>query len=183
MKNRAIEELNGNFEGVKLAKKNQEYFRLEWKDLQTLQTKTALPIILKGVLSKDDVIKASKLGFKGVVISNHGGRQLDYAPPPIEVLAEVNRATKTEKLNDGFEIYIDGGIRRGSDIVKCLCLGAKGVGLGRPFLYSMAGYGEEGVTKCIQILKEETLRDMQLIGVRSIDQLNDSYLDLSRLKY
>lgn len=159
-----------------------QYASLTWEMMDEFRKMTDLPIVLKGVQNARDVVLAAEHGFEGVIISNHGGRQLDFARPPLEVLAEARPLLKSKGLEDKIELYIDGGIRRGSDIIKALCLGAKGVGLGRPFLYAMSGYGEEGVVRAIQILKSEMIRDMKLLGVSKISDLNEDYVDLSSLK-
>lgn len=150
---------------------------LTWEHFKKFRKLTDKPIMLKGVQRVEDVELAIENNFQGVILSNHGGRQLDYSRAPIEVLAECNQ----KKLTDKIEIYVDGGIRRGSDIVKALCLGAKGVGLGRPFLFAMSSYGQEGVEKVIEILKSEMIRDMRLIGAKSISELNESFIDTSDL--
>lgn len=134
-------------------------------------------------LSRKNIITTAERGIKGVVISNHGGRQLDYSRPPLEVLAEARQMLKERNLQDKIELYVDGGIRRGSDIVKALCLGAKGVGIGRPFIYAMASYGEEGVTKLIQILETEVKNNMRLLGVDKIEDLNEDLVDTTNLKF
>jgi len=104
-----------------------------------------MPILLKGVQSVEDVVKAAEMGVHGVVLSNHGGRQLDTARSGIEILAESMPILRQRNLQDKMEIYIDGGVRRATDIIKALCLGAKGVGIGRPFLFAMSAYGLPGV--------------------------------------
>ncbi|GME84932.1 unnamed protein product [Ambrosiozyma monospora] len=156
-----------------------------WDDIIKFRDASHVPIVLKGVQCKEDIVKAMKLGLGGVVISNHGGRQLDYAQSSVEVLADTvkychERGLTLDKSN--FSIFVDGGFRSGSDIVKALCLGASGVGLGRPFLYSMASYGQPGVEKAIQILKTEIEQELKLLGVGSVDELNESFVDLSSLK-
>lgn len=106
---------------------------------------------------------AAELGLQGVVLSNHGGRQLDFARSGIEVLVEVVDALKQRGLfKPTFEVYVDGGVRRAGDVIKAIALGAKGVGIGRPFLYAYSAYGHEGVVRAIQILKDEFEMDMRL---------------------
>lgn len=107
---------------------------LSWDDLNWLKSITKMPILLKGIQTSEDAVLAAKHGCAGIVISNHGGRQLDTAPSAIEVLPDVMDALRAEQLDKNFEVYIDGGIRRGSDIFKAIALGAKGVGIGRPAL-------------------------------------------------
>lgn len=152
-----------------------------WKDISEIRTWTDIPVAVKGVQSVEDVVLAAEKGVKAVVLSNHGGRQLDYSRAPIEVLADAMPVLKEKGLDDKIEIYIDGGVRRGSDIIKCLALGAKGVGLGRIFLYANSAYGEEGVRKACQLLKEEIRLDMKLLGVTSISELGPHHLDLRNL--
>ena len=105
----------------------------------------------------EDVIRAIEVGVQGVVLSNHGGRQLDFARSGIEVLAEVMPVLRERNWQDRIEIYIDGGIRRSTDIIKALCLGATGVGIGRPFLYAMSAYGLPGVDRAMYVHFRVTL--------------------------
>ena len=150
---------------------------LSWKDILWFLSITKMPIILKGVQRVEDVIKAIEAGVQGVVLSNHGGRQLDFARSGIEVLSEVMPVLRERGLENRIEIYIDGGIRRATDIIKALCLGAKGVGIGRPFLFAMSAYGLPGVDRAMQLLKDEMEMNMRLIGCSSVDQLNPSLVD------
>ncbi|KAI0159132.1 FMN-dependent dehydrogenase [Pestalotiopsis sp. NC0098] len=154
---------------------------LSWKDIPWFQSVTKMPIILKGVQRVEDVLKAIEIGVQGVVLSNHGGRQLDFARSGVEVLAETMPVLRELGLEDKIEIYIDGGVRRATDIIKALCLGAKGVGIGRPFLYAMSAYGLEGVDRAMQLLKDEMEMNMRLIGCTSVDQLNPSLIDVRNL--
>jgi L-lactate dehydrogenase (cytochrome) len=145
-----------------------------------------LPVLLKGVQRTEDIEMAIDIGCKGVVLSNHGGRQLDTSPPPIEVMAESVPILKQKgKLDPNFNIFVDGGVRRGTDILKALAIGGKdckvAIGLGRPFLYANTGYGEKGVRKAVQILREELKADMRMLGVTKLDQLDNSYIDTKRL--
>lgn len=150
---------------------------LSWKDLEWFKSITKMPIILKGVQRVEDAIIAAEHGCAGVVLSNHGGRQLEFSPPPIEVLAELMPILREKGLADKFEVYIDGGVRRATDVLKAICLGAKGVGIGRPFLYAMTGYGDAGVNKAIQLLKDEMVMNMRLLGVNKLEELNESFVD------
>lgn len=152
-----------------------------WKDITKIQKWTDLPIAVKGVQCAEDVVLAAERGVKAVVISNHGGRQLDFSRAPVEVLADAVPMLKERGLDGKIEIYIDGGVRRGSDIIKCLCLGATGVGLGRVFLYANSCYGEDGVRKAIQLLKEEMRVDMRLLGVSKLSDLGPHLLDVRNL--
>lgn len=150
---------------------------LSWKDIPWFQSITKMPILLKGVQRVEDVIRAIECGVQGVVLSNHGGRQLDFARSGVEVLAEVMPVLRERGWENRIEIYIDGGIRRSTDIIKALCLGAKGVGIGRPFLYAMSAYGLPGVDRAIQLLKDEMEMNMRLIGCNRIEDLNPTLVD------
>ena len=154
---------------------------LSWKDIPWFLSVTKMPIILKGVQRVEDVLRAIDAGVQGVVLSNHGGRQLDFARSGIEVLSEVMPVLRDNNLQDRIEIFVDGGIRRATDIIKALCLGAKGVGIGRPFLYAMSAYGLPGVDRAMQLLKDEMEMNMRLIGCSSVDQLNPSLVDIRGL--
>lgn len=154
---------------------------LSWDDIPWFQSITKMPIVLKGVQRIEDVLLAIKYGVAGVVLSNHGGRQLDFARSGIEVLSEVMPELRRLGLENAIEIYVDGGIRRATDIIKALCLGAKGVGIGRPFLYAMSAYGVDGVERAMQLLKDEMEMNMRLIGCTSVDQLGPEFVDTRAL--
>ena len=156
---------------------------LSWKDIPWFLSITKMPIMLKGVQRVEDVLRAIEIGVQGVVLSNHGGRQLDFAPSGIEILAEVMPELRKRGLQDRIEIYIDGGVRRATDIIKALCLGAKGVGIGRPFLYAMSAYGLPGVDRAMQLLKDEMEMNMRLIGCSSVDQLGPELVDTRALGF
>ncbi|KAI5300564.1 Cytochrome b2, mitochondrial precursor [Ascosphaera atra] len=150
---------------------------LSWKDIPWFKSITNMPIVLKGVQRVDDVLKAVDAGVSGVVLSNHGGRQLEFAPTAIELLAEVSAELRHRGWQDRIEIYVDGGVRRGTDVLKALCLGAKGVGLGRPFIYAMSSYGTQGVDRAMQLLKDEMEMNMRLIGATKISDLSPDLVD------
>lgn len=152
-----------------------------WEDIAWFRSITKMPIILKGVQCVEDVLKSVEAGVQGVVLSNHGGRQLDFARSAIEVLAETMPVLRERGLDRTIEVYVDGGVRRGTDILKALCLGAKGVGIGRPFLYAMSAYGQPGVERALQLLKDEMEMNMRLIGCTSLDQLHPGLLDTRAL--
>jgi L-lactate dehydrogenase (cytochrome) len=154
---------------------------LSWKDIPWFQSITKLPIILKGVQCVEDVLRAAEAGVQGVVLSNHGGRQLDFARSGIEVLAEVMPVLRERGWENKLEIFVDGGVRRATDIIKALCLGATGVGIGRPFLYAMSSYGQDGVERAMQLLKEELEMNMRLIGAAKVSDLNPSLIDARAL--
>jgi L-lactate dehydrogenase (cytochrome) len=119
---------------------------LTWDDLAWLRKHTKLPIIIKGIQCAADARKAMEFGVQGIVLSNHGGRALDNAPPAIITLLELHR--ECPEVLGVMEVLVDGGIRRGGDILKAICLGASGVGLGRPFMYAVS-YGREGVAHAV----------------------------------
>jgi|Transcript_91885 L-lactate dehydrogenase (cytochrome) len=142
---------------------------LSWKDMPWFKSITNMPIILKGIQTGEDVVRAYEAGMDGCVVSNHGGRQLDYARSGIEMLVEIMDALHSIGADmDKFTVLVDGGFRRGSDLFKALALGAKAVGIGRPTLVGMAAYGEEGVEKVVQIFKDEMEMHMRLMGTPTI---------------
>lgn len=115
---------------------------LSWEDLRWLRSVTDLPIVLKGIQGAADARLAAEAGVQGIVLSNHGGRSLDTSPPAVLILLELQKCAP--EVFDKLEVYVDGGIRRGTDILKCLCLGATAVGMARHFLYAL-NYGRDGV--------------------------------------
>ena len=123
-------------------------------------------LLIKGVLRADDARRAAEAGFDGIIVSNHGGRQLDQVPAPIEVLAEI-----VEAVDGRAEVILDGGVRRGTDVLKALALGAKACMAGRPFLYGLAAGAGAGVDRAFDILAEEIGRDMMLAGCPTIDSI------------
>jgi L-lactate dehydrogenase (cytochrome) len=144
-----------------------------WSDLRWIRELWGGPIVVKGVLTADDALRAVDEGAEAIVISNHGGRQLDCVPPTLRVLPGIARA-----VNGRIEVMLDGGIRRGSDIVKALCLGAKAVLVGRAYAYGLAAAGEAGVRRAIEILNTDMVRTLRLLGVGSVAQLNRSQVEI-----
>jgi len=144
---------------------------LQWKDLEWLATITKLPIIIKGVCRVDDAIKATEHGIKGILVSNHGGRQMDSAPATIDVLPAI-----VDAVGNHATILMDGGIRRGTDAMKALAQGAKAVLVGRPVLWGLAAGGQQGVEKALSMLREELDLGMALSGCRNLKELNRSLL-------
>ncbi|KAI4656644.1 uncharacterized protein J4E78_006534 [Alternaria triticimaculans] len=151
-----------------------------WDDIAWLRKATKLPIVAKGVQTVDDAMLAVKYGLDGIVITNHGGRNLDTSPPSLLTLLEIRR--HAPEVFSSLEVYLDCGIRRGTDIVKALCLGAKAVGMGRPFLYSLT-YGQEGVEHFIDIMKDELETTMRLLGITSLEQCHPRYLNLGDVEH
>ena len=146
-----------------------------WKDFKWLRKAWPGPIVVKGVLTGDDARRAMDAGAAGVIVSNHGGRQLDGVSATLRALPEVVKA-----VNGQAEVLMDGGVRRGSDIVKAICLGARAVLVGRAYAYGLAAAGEAGVSRAIEILRADMERAMKLLGCASISELDRSYVDIPR---
>ena len=144
---------------------------LDWKSLEAILADTKLPWAIKGVLHPEDATIAASLGAKAIFISNHGGRQLDGVPTALEVLPMFAKVLKGKT-----EIFVDGGIRRGTDIIKAILLGANGVLIGKPLIWALAVGGEAGVLKMMKILEEELRLGMCLLGCSSLKNLDDRYL-------
>jgi L-lactate dehydrogenase (cytochrome) len=172
---------------------------LNWDDLPWIREAwgDAGPVLIKGVQSAEDAKRAHNIGLDGIYLSNHGGRQIDDGPSSIRTLLEIRRFCP-EVLSSGMQIYLDGGCRRGTDIIKALALGATAVGMGRPFLYALGAYGTEGVIRAIQceylaivtesilivviVLSDEIETTMRLLGVNSLSELNEDHINTMRLE-
>ncbi|KAI9465260.1 glyoxylate dehydrogenase [Lactarius psammicola] len=152
-----------------------------WDDIPWFRSITNMPIILKGISTPEDALLAYESGVQGIVLSNHGGRQLDTARSGLENLIEVTEALKKRGTTRPFDIYVDGGVRRASDVLKALALGAKAVGVGRAFLYAFCAYGQPGVEKAIQIFRDELEMNMRLLGVRTLSELRPEMVDARAL--
>ncbi|GES66642.1 hypothetical protein ATETN484_0016018900 [Aspergillus terreus] len=151
---------------------------LTWQEtLPWLAKHTDLPIILKGLQTHEDAYIASlhTPQVKGIILSNHGGRALDTAPPAVHTLLEIRKYCP--EVFDRLDVLVDGGIRRGTDVVKALCLGAKAVGLGRPALWGLGAGGVEGVKRMLQILTDETKTCMRLLGVARVEELGPQHIN------
>jgi isopentenyl diphosphate isomerase/L-lactate dehydrogenase-like FMN-dependent dehydrogenase len=144
-----------------------------WKDLEWLRKAWPGPILVKGVLTGDDARRAVDEGVAGVIVSNHGGRQLDGVSATLRALPEVVAAVGGQT-----EILMDGGIRRGSDIVKAICLGARAVLIGRGYAYGLAAAGHAGVARALAILREDVERTLRLLGCGSVAELNSSFVEI-----
>ncbi|ESR39968.1 hypothetical protein CICLE_v10025729mg [Citrus x clementina] len=144
---------------------------LSWKDLEWLRSITNLPILIKGILTREDAIKAVEVGVAGIIVSNHGARQLDYSPATISALEEVVHAVKGR-----VPILMDGGVRRGTDVFKALALGAQAVLIGRPVVYGLAAKGEYGVRRVIEMLKDEFELTMALTGCPSVKHITRKHV-------
>jgi len=139
---------------------------LSWRDLDWVRSESGLPIMLKGIQSVDDAVRARDEGIEAIALSNHGGRQYDGSPAPIELLPQVMDA-----VGDGIEVLVDGGVRRGSDVVKACALGARAVMFGRPYLYGLGAAGELGVEWVIDYFAAGIKRTMALVGATNLAAL------------
>ncbi|KAF3399914.1 Cytochrome b2 [Penicillium rolfsii] len=140
---------------------------LTWEDLRWVRQHTHKPVCLKGVMSADDALLALKAGMDGILLSNHGGRNLDTSPPSIITLLEIQK--RCPEVFEKMEVYVDSGIRRGTDILKAVCLGATAVGMGRSMLFA-TNYGQEGVEHLIDIMQDELETAMRNVGITSLDE-------------
>ena len=147
--------------------------KLSWDDIEWVKKKWGGPLILKGILDVEDAKIAAKSGADAIIVSNHGGRQLDGARSSISILPEI-----VDAVGDQIEIHMDGGIRSGQDVLKAVALGAKGVYIGRPFLYGLGAMGKEGVELSLEIIRKELDTTMALCGERDLKNINRSHLYL-----
>ncbi len=158
---------------IDIEKMGQEWVTLTWESLSWLRSITSLPIVLKGILTAEDALLAVEHGIDGIVVSNHGGRQLDTAIPSIEALPEI-----VEAVAGRCEVYVDGGIRRGTDILKALALGARAVLVGRPVLWGLTVNGAEGVFHVLEILRKELELAMALAGRPTLESIDRTLLKM-----
>jgi L-lactate dehydrogenase (cytochrome) len=144
-----------------------------WDDLTWIRQAWNGPVVIKGIHTGDDARRAVDVGASALVVSNHGGRQLDDVAPTLRVLPEV-----VASVGDRIEVLLDGGIRRGSDIVKALCLGVRAVMVGRAYAYGLGAAGNAGVARAIEILRADLIRTLKLLGCASTAELDRSYVDV-----
>ncbi len=176
-KRRTFRNIAGHAKGVtdlsSLGKWTAEQFdpRLSWADVAWIKERWGGKLIIKGILDVEDAKMAAATGADAIIVSNHGGRQLDGAPSSISVLPEI-----VEAVGDRIEIHLDGGIRSGQDVLKAVCLGAKGVYIGRPFLYGLGAGGREGVKLALDIIRKELDITLALCGKRDIAQAGKDML-------
>jgi 4-hydroxymandelate oxidase len=163
--------LKANFKDEDTAEEN---IALTWESLAWLRSLTTLPIVLKGILTAEDAVLAVQHDVDGIIISNHGGRQLDGVSASIEALSEV-----VEAINGHCEVYLDGGIRRGTDILKAIALGARAVLVGRPILWGLAVNGTEGVYHILEILRAELELAMILAGRPTLESIDRSLVKMN----
>lgn len=146
-----------------------------WDDVRWLKSETKLPLIVKGILNAEDAVLAVECGAAGILVSTHGGRQLDTIPASIDVLGDIVRA-----VDGRCEVYMDGGVRHGTDILKALALGARVVFIGRPAIYSLCYKGEEGVRQMLQMLKDEFSSSMALCGCTSVTDIKTTVVVMKK---
>ncbi|MDQ1408651.1 MAG: hypothetical protein QOJ41_386, partial [Acidobacteriaceae bacterium] len=142
-----------------------------WNDISWISKVWSGPIVIKGILRADDARRAVDAGASAIVVSNHGGRQLDGVSASIKALPEIVAAVGTQT-----EVLMDGGIRRGGDVAKAICLGARAVLIGRAYAYGLAAAGEVGVTRVLEILRDDLERTLRLLGCPAVKELNSSYV-------
>jgi len=145
--------------------------RLTWRDLEWLRSESSLPLLVKGVLTAEDAVLAAEHGAEAVIVSNHGGRQLDGVPATLDVLPEV-----VEAVGERVEVLLDGGIRRGTDVLKALALGARATLAGRAVLWGLAAAGEEGVARVLELLRNEIASGLMLLGCPRPDDVSRAHL-------
>ncbi len=148
---------------------------MAWSDAEALCTQWGGPFCLKGIMSVADAKKAVDIGADAIMVSNHGGRQLDGSRSPFDQIAEI-----ADAVGGDIDIIMDGGVRRGSHVVKALAAGAKACSGGRMYLYALAAAGQPGVERALQNMKAEIERDMKLMGVTKVSQLNRDMLRYRR---
>jgi len=146
-----------------------------WDDLRWIRDIWDGPVVVKGVLTPDDARRAVEHGAAAIVVSNHGGRQLDGVAPTIAALPEI-----AEAVNGSIEVLLDGGIRRGSDVVKALCMGASAVLIGRAYAYGLAVAGGDGVSRAIEIIRDDIERTLRLLGCAAVKELDASFVRFPR---
>ncbi|KFV86505.1 Hydroxyacid oxidase 2 [Struthio camelus australis] len=168
-----LKNLEGAFEVCKMIYLDPS---VTWNDIYWLQSLTHLPIVVKGILTKEDAELAVRHGVQGIIVSNHGGRQLDGGPATIDALVEV-----VEAVQGRVEVYVDGGVRKGGDVLKALALGAKCVFIGRPALWGLAYKGEEGLQDVLRILRDEFRLSMALTGCSSVSGIGRNLVQFSKL--
>jgi 4-hydroxymandelate oxidase len=162
-----------NYDGIDLTsiKGSGESNNLTWDTIKRMRDVTKMKIVLKGIVTSEDAELSVQNGIDGILLSNHGGRGEDNGRSTIDALPEILAA-----VNGKIPVFIDGGFRRGTDVVKALALGAKGVGVGRPYLWGLGAFGEEGVARVLELMRIETKAAMQQCGVRAISELGPNFV-------
>ena len=151
---------------------NNQFDRtVTWDDAAWLCEQWQGPFVIKGLQTEEDARRAAEIGASAVMISNHGGRQLDTTPAPIDCVKQIR-----DTVGDELELILDGGVRRGTDVLKAVAAGANACSIGRPYLYGLAAGGQKGVERALSLIKEEILRDLALLGCSSINELSDNHI-------
>lgn len=151
---------------------NSQFDRsVTWLDVEWLRAQWDGPLVLKGVLNVEDALQAKRLGIDGLMISNHGGRQLDGVPAPVDLVRPIREA-----CGEGLSLVVDGGVRRGSDVIKALALGANACSIGKAYLYGLGTAGQRGVEHVLGILRDEMIRTMTLLGCNCVAELNPGHV-------
>ena len=161
----------GNYEGILPDGTTFDDAGMTWEIIAWLRANCDMKIVLKGIVTKEDAALSIKHNVDGIIVSNHGGRQLESLRPTIECLPEI-----VEEINGKIPVLIDGGIRRGTDVFKALALGATAVCIGRPYCWGLGAIGQQGVEMVLDILKAELIRDMQLAGTASIEAISRNHI-------
>jgi isopentenyl diphosphate isomerase/L-lactate dehydrogenase-like FMN-dependent dehydrogenase len=163
--------VQATFDSIEILHREIDRATFSWEDLEWIREQWPGAVFVKGLLDPDDAVRAVSIGCEGVVVSNHGGRQLDHALASVDALPAI-----VEAVGGRGEVLFDGGIRRGTDVVKALALGARAVLLGRPQIYGLIVGGQQGVSDVLEILRSELDRALLLMGVRGVDELDRSWL-------
>ena len=162
-----------NYDGIDLSgiTGSGESSNLSWETLKRMRDITKMKIVLKGILTAEDAELAVQNGMDGLLVSNHGGRGEDSGRSTIDALPEIIAA-----VNGRMPVIIDSGFRRGTDVVKALAIGAQAAGIGRPYLWGLGAFGQEGVERVLELMRTETRAAMQQCGVRSVKELNPNFV-------
>jgi L-lactate dehydrogenase (cytochrome)/(S)-mandelate dehydrogenase len=163
--------VQATFDSIEILHREIDRATFAWEDLEWIRAQWPGAVYVKGLLDPDDALRAVAIGCEGVVVSNHGGRQLDHALASLEALPPIVQAVGSQA-----EVLFDGGIRRGTDVVKALALGARAVLIGRPQIYGLIARGQQGVSDVLEILRSELDRALALMGVQSVHELDRSWL-------
>ncbi|KAF9884540.1 hypothetical protein FE257_001485 [Aspergillus nanangensis] len=156
--------------------------KLRWEGLSWIRQTTSLPLVVKGIQCVEDAVIAYQHGVQGIVLSNHGDESQDTSQAPLLTLLEIRKYAPS-LIENKMQIYLDGGIRQGTDVIKAIALGATAVGLGRPFLYSLsAGYSEDGVLRMIHILREKITKNMAPVGAVTLNELHPDLLNTAKIE-
>jgi L-lactate dehydrogenase (cytochrome)/(S)-mandelate dehydrogenase len=163
--------VQATFDSIEILHREIDRATFAWEDLEWIREQWPGAVYVKGLLDPDDALRAVSMGCEGVVVSNHGGRQLDHALASLEALPAI-----AEAVGQKAEVLLDGGIRRGTDVVKALALGARAVLIGRPLIYGLIVRGQQGVSDVLEILRAELDRALVLMGAQSVHELDRSWV-------